>query len=972
MKCKVLVLFLALLMLTLPIAQIFAPDSSDWEKTAAFALAEDTPEEVEFTPEPTAEPTPEPTVAPAAEPTPEPAAEPTLEPASEPTAEPTPEPTPEPADILEAPTSPETVAGPAQQPESAVYTGYGRFTEEIKVYETEYTKTVAYRLPRDTVVYVDHVVLGIAERVRVHYSLDGRKSSGYVEASCLEVMSQQEQDDFKREIEKAGDLTYYDEQKQIPLQAVAPECPEMDVKDPVSFAQPANAPAEGLPERKAEMPAPQPGSMIGPYGAKGDAKYYYNNVIHCASLSQLQSPHPYANNRRDEYVYRKANAAKISVTFSASTFVENKYDRITVSSTSSTPGVYRHVGDFTGAQLAGKTIVVPGDTLAIGLYTDFSITGYGFRVTALNCYTAPPKPAVARISNTTARLTWSPSAKIAGYYIYRSLAPNGTYTYVGSTTGTSYTAQGLAGKVAYFKIRGYSLIDGRKYLSDYSAYGTAPIFTGISLSATSWTGVAAAGNSRYITVTSSGIWKVTSKPGWVTITPASDISGKTAKVTVSKNNGAVKRTGKVIFTCGAKKATLTVTQKADNISLSATSWTGITAAGNSRSITVTSSGNWRVTSKPGWVTVTPASDVSGKTAKVKVGINEHPGGRTGEIKFTCGVKTATLTVKQNYDHISILMASWTDFSASGASKSITVTSNGTWTATKNKSWIKLSRTSGTGMQSVDVTVDENKGNASRTGVITFTCGVKKVTLDVKQKPWIALSATSWSDIPASGGSKAITVTSSGSWSVTAKPTWVSLYRTSGTNGQATTVTADKNTGTTNRTGTVTFTCGVKTATLTVTQNSSILPNAIFITQATDYSCTLASATMMLRAKAYRTGQSYASITESSVYSFGWYEGKGLYDNFQYDGRKVTSTTSLGSNKHDYLVEMLASHPEGIVIYNSSHAVFLTDYDAASNTFYCADPWRTVSGSRIPLNNTVMNGTDQAKKVNNINKVWFIN
>lgn len=57
-------------------------------------------------------------------------------------------------------------------------------------------------------------------------------------------------------------------------------------------------------------------------------------------------------------------------------------------------------------------------------------------------------------------------------------------------------------------------------------------------------------------------------------------------------------------------------------------------------------------------------------------------------------------------------------------------------------------------------------------------------------------------------------------------------------------------------------------------------------------------------------------------------------------------------KRQFFIEQLQSHPEGIVIYchptGGQHAVLLTDYDANTDTFYCADPSSRANAGRIPL------------------------
>ena len=114
-------------------------------------------------------------------------------------------------------------------------------------------------------------------------------------------------------------------------------------------------------------------------------------------------------------------------------------------------------------------------------------------------------------------------------------------------------------------------------------------------------------------------------------------------------------------------------------------------------------------------------------------------------------------------------------------------------------------------------------------------------------------------------------------------------------------------------------------------------------------CTLASATMMLRRRAYLDGDAdFAQITESSVRKKAWWDG--LVHNFTYQGMTVGYGTISGDweEREAQLIALLTEHPEGIVAYDRStpHAILLTDY--TDGVFYCSDPARDRPSSRMPV------------------------
>lgn len=133
--------------------------------------------------------------------------------------------------------------------------------------------------------------------------------------------------------------------------------------------------------------------------------------------------------------------------------------------------------------------------------------------------------------------------------------------------------------------------------------------------------------------------------------------------------------------------------------------------------------------------------------------------------------------------------------------------------------------------------------------------------------------------------------------------------------------------------------------------------SVYIRQSGDGMCTLASATMVLRNAAYLTGEEdWEQITEDAVRSSAWMEGVGLLWDFGYDDRRMLEEDISGT---DELKSLLAEHPEGIVAYDSSwpHAIFMTDYDEETDTFYCADPADGTPAGRIPVTQSLIRAED---------------
>jgi hypothetical protein len=158
-------------------------------------------------------------------------------------------------------------------------------------------------------------------------------------------------------------------------------------------------------------------------------------------------------------------------------------------------------------------------------------------------------------------------------------------------------------------------------------------------------------------------------------------------------------------------------------------------------------------------------------------------------------------------------------------------------------------------------------------------------------------------------------------------------------------------------------------------NLEVNVSSVFLKQENTKTCTLCSATMLLRRYAIVCHKDYKLITESEVRKVAW-GSNGLKGTFTYGGVKVTYYSGEFKNlnyedKRAKLIEMLHANPEGIVLYDSHkpHAVLLLDYDEVTDTFYIADP--ATGKGRVPLDQSTTLGTGQQCKIENLDKIWYI-
>lgn len=114
-------------------------------------------------------------------------------------------------------------------------------------------------------------------------------------------------------------------------------------------------------------------------------------------------------------------------------------------------------------------------------------------------------------------------------------------------------------------------------------------------------------------------------------------------------------------------------------------------------------------------------------------------------------------------------------------------------------------------------------------------------------------------------------------------------------------------------------------------------------------CTLASAAMMLRRRAYLDGlEDWAALTESRLRRVAW-SYVGLSHQFTISGMTVGyGDFDRKQSVTDQIIALLRDHPEGIVVYNRSypHAILVTDY--TDGTLYCSDPAPSAPSGRYPV------------------------
>lgn len=164
--------------------------------------------------------------------------------------------------------------------------------------------------------------------------------------------------------------------------------------------------------------------------------------------------------------------------------------------------------------------------------------------------------------------------------------------------------------------------------------------------------------------------------------------------------------------------------------VSYTSWYTDSQASTSSAVEVTASKSWTVSSNQSWLTIT---NKTSSGFKMKTSENPDTSERTGTVTVTMGnTIIGTINVTQSGSAPNLLVdTTCLNFESKGGTKTISVNSNTSWTIT-TPSWITAEPSSGSGNQSVNITVGKNEGNFTNEDNITICAGSINEPVTVKQ------------------------------------------------------------------------------------------------------------------------------------------------------------------------------------------------------------------------------------------------
>ena len=237
------------------------------------------------------------------------------------------------------------------------------------------------------------------------------------------------------------------------------------------------------------------------------------------------------------------------------------------------------------------------------------------------------------------------------------------------------------------------------------------------------------------------------------------------------------------------------------------------ADGGTKTFTISASDSWRISSA-----TQPWGHLSknGNRLTLNVEANTETMPRSDSFVLVSGNKSISVSITQAGAVSLAVSVNKLNFSLSGGTQSITVTTNGEWSiGTNTASWGHLTRNG----NQLSIRVDPNTSTTTRTDWFSIKAGNKEQRIKISQEGGSAtLSVSSNSlNFNSSGGTQSIAITTNGTWSIgTNTASWGHLIG----KGNQLSISVDPNTSTTSRTDWFSIKAGNKEQRIYISQEGS--------------------------------------------------------------------------------------------------------------------------------------------------------
>lgn len=311
--------------------------------------------------------------------------------------------------------------------------------------------------------------------------------------------------------------------------------------------------------------------------------------------------------------------------------------------------------------------------------------------------------------------------------------------------------------------------------------------------------------SKKLSIRSNTSWIVTGKPNWLTLSKETGEGNSEITVTSAENPNTTSRSGEIVLgqTGLSIQCRVKVTQLGKSLSTDV-NLLEFSDKASQLTFNLVSDAAWTSTQTAQWFTTTPTSGRGNATITVATEDNNTTEERTGTINYVYADKSSYVNVHQLAKYMTIDNQSF-EFDSKGGSHTIELSTNDEWTAEieHNVSWIKLSKSSGTGNAVITLTAEDNASvNTRSTAIIINTKYSQSIRILVSQKPrHLSVSTTSILFFANGGTSETITIETDGTYEIKSDASWFTVNKGE---GNTFTVYATKNSSDEMRRGKITI------------------------------------------------------------------------------------------------------------------------------------------------------------------------
>lgn len=338
------------------------------------------------------------------------------------------------------------------------------------------------------------------------------------------------------------------------------------------------------------------------------------------------------------------------------------------------------------------------------------------------------------------------------------------------------------------------------------------------------------GGRQNISFDTNNDWIARASDSWIQVSPSRGSSGNiSVSVSISENPAFDDRSGYIIIESNGQSVRFDIKQRSkQGFQISETNFS-IGSSGGDIRIPVQSNVDYTVSVNENcksWISITQAKALSSGEIVVKVEKNTTYDEREGTIQVNYEDNKSIISINQSC--LEELIVNTTSFTIgnNGGDINVPISTNIDYSSNvlgNASSWITIKnlKTKGIEDYKLVLTISKNESMESRVGQVKVSGAGKESTITINQDATLGLTiqTTSYS-VESEGSNIAIVVSSNTSVSYTINNNWIHFVSTKATSSSTYTFSIDDNPSTSSRQGTIKFTAGSQSITVTINQKEN--------------------------------------------------------------------------------------------------------------------------------------------------------